>query len=313
MPISSALPPDEWPEIFARMDALLLTGGSDIDPALYGEQMAGSEEVDAERDRLELAAWRAAEERALPVLGICRGLQAINVFAGGSLIQDVPEHAGTSYGDGAAEIHNLVIDPDSRLARSIAAAAPEGLAATDEGDSSIELLVNTFHHQAIDHSRLAPSLRAVGWASSSHGRLVEAAESRDGRWIVGVQCHPERTDSTPERIRGALRGLRPSGSRGGGRSHRLGRVLPAAGPAPTGRRPPAGRAAYARARTPILTHPPTLSFARRGAADLGSGGLPVSRPARRLWCSFRCPFSISAIGPRPSSARRSASSTATSG
>ncbi len=202
LPISSAVPPDAWPELFARMDALFLTGGSDIDPALYGEQMAGSEEVDAERDRLELAAWRAAEERALPVLGVCRGLQAINVFAGGSLIQDVPEHAGTSYGDGAAEIHNLVIDPDSRLARSIAAAAPEGLAATDEGDSSIELLVNTFHHQAIDHSRLAPSLRAVGWASSSHGRLVEAAESRDGRWIVGVQCHPERTESTPSEFEG---------------------------------------------------------------------------------------------------------------
>jgi putative glutamine amidotransferase len=203
VPVDSASSDEERQGLFDEMAALFLTGGADIDPSFYHEEPDGSDDVDAARDRLELAAWRAAEERGLPVLGICRGLQAINVFAGGSLIQDVPDHAGTPYGQGLAQTHNMVIDPDSRLARAIAEAAPEGLAATDEADTSIELLVNTYHHQAIDHARLAPGLRAVGWAaSSSHGRLVEAAESRDGRWIVGVQCHPERTESTPQEFEG---------------------------------------------------------------------------------------------------------------
>lgn len=187
---------------FAKMEGLFLTGGADLDPGLYGEEPAGSKDVEPPRDRLELAAWKAAEARSLPVLGICRGLQAINVFAGGSLAQDLPDHAGTPYGKGPAQTHNLEIDPDSRLARAIAAASPEGLAATDENDATIELTVNTYHHQAVTPARLAPRLRAVAWAASSNGRIVEAAESRDGRWIVGVQCHPERTESTPDEFEG---------------------------------------------------------------------------------------------------------------
>jgi putative glutamine amidotransferase len=200
--VDSTMPEADRAALLGEMAGLLLTGGADIDPALYGEAAAGSEDVDAERDHLELAAWKAATTRAVPVLGICRGLQAINVFAGGSLVQDLPDHAGISYGDGPAAKHNMEIDPSSRLARALAAAAPDGLAATDEDDSSIELTVNTFHHQAVVESRLAPGLRAVGWATSSQGRIIEAAESRDGRWIVGVQCHPERTDSTPDEFEG---------------------------------------------------------------------------------------------------------------
>ena len=72
---------------FAAMDGLLLTGGADVDPALYGEELAGSVDIEPGRDALELAAWQAARERGRPVLGICRGVQAINVFAGGTLIQ----------------------------------------------------------------------------------------------------------------------------------------------------------------------------------------------------------------------------------
>jgi putative glutamine amidotransferase len=187
---------------FDGMAALFLTGGADVDPALYGEENLGSAEIDPARDQLELAAWKAAEARSLPVLGVCRGLQAINVFAGGTLLQDLPDHAGTPYGSGAAETHNMEIDPHSRLARALAAAAPEGLAATDADDPSVELTVNTYHHQAVTTDRLAPGLRAVGWASSSQGRIVEAAESRDERWIVAVQCHPERTESTPSEFEG---------------------------------------------------------------------------------------------------------------
>jgi putative glutamine amidotransferase len=188
--------------VFGLMDGLVLTGGPDLDPALYGEPAEGATDLDPDRDALEHIAWREAERRSVPIFGICRGLQAINVFSGGSLVQDVPSHAGTPYGQGPAKTHDLEIDPDSRLARAIAAASPEGLAATDEDDDSPELVVNTFHHQAVTQARLAKGLRAVGWASSEAGRLVEALESRDDRWIVGVQCHPERTDSTPDEFEG---------------------------------------------------------------------------------------------------------------
>jgi putative glutamine amidotransferase len=200
--IDSRTPAGERARLLSQMAGLLLTGGADVDPALYHEPRDGSQDVDADRDALEMEAWGEAERRGLPVFGICRGLQAINVFAGGSVVQDVPDHAGTPYGDGPARTHNMSIDPDSRLARAIASAAPEGLAATDGSDTSIELVVNTFHHQAIVGDRLAPGLRAVGWAASAQGRLVEAAESRDDRWVVGIQCHPERTDSTPAELEG---------------------------------------------------------------------------------------------------------------
>jgi putative glutamine amidotransferase len=200
--LSTATPEAERDGLIGEMTGLLLTGGADIDPALYREPPAGATDVDSARDGLEQVAWREAEQRSVPVFGICRGLQAINVFCGGGLLQDVPGHAGTPYGAGPAHTHSLEIDPDSRLARALAEGAPDGLATTDEDDATIELTVNTFHHQAVDHARLAPGLRAVGWAASEAGRLVEALESRDGRWLVAVQCHPERTDSTPEEFEG---------------------------------------------------------------------------------------------------------------
>jgi gamma-glutamyl-gamma-aminobutyrate hydrolase PuuD len=192
----------ERDRLFGEMAGLLLAGGSDMDPALYHDAPAGASDVDPARDELEAGAWQASQRRAVPVLGICRGLQAINVFSGGSLLQDVPDHAGTPYGQGPAKTHDMEIDPDSRLGRAVAASSPEGLAATDDEDSSIELTVNTYHHQAVDRTRLAPDLRAVGWAASKSGRLIEGLESRDDRWIVAVQCHPERTESTPDEFEG---------------------------------------------------------------------------------------------------------------
>jgi gamma-glutamyl-gamma-aminobutyrate hydrolase PuuD len=196
-------PAEERSRLFDTMDGLLLSGGAgDIDPALYGEATGGARNVDRARDDMELAAWRAAEQRWIPVLGICRGHQIINVFSGGGLIQDVPSHAGTPYGQGEALVHDLDIDPDSKLARAIAEAAPNGFAATEQADSILELAVNSFHHQAIDESRLARGLRAVAWAHSEAGRLVEGLESREDRWVVGVQCHPERLESTPEEFDG---------------------------------------------------------------------------------------------------------------
>jgi putative glutamine amidotransferase len=200
--LNVATPPPERDRLLAAMDGLLLTGGGDIDPSLYGEPVAGAIGIDPERDAMELAAWREAERRSLPVFGICRGFQAVNVFSGGKLLQDVPGHAGTPYGSGPAHTHDLEIDPASRLGRAIAGAAPDGLAAGDPDDSALQMQVNSFHHQAVDAAGLAPSLRSNAWAYCDVGRIVEGAESRDGRWIMGLQCHPERTDSTPEELDG---------------------------------------------------------------------------------------------------------------
>jgi putative glutamine amidotransferase len=201
--VNSSTPAAERDRLLREMTGLLLTGGAaDVDPALYHEPVAGATDLDPVRDELDRAAWREAERRSVPIFGICRGLQAINVFSGGSLLQDVPSHAGTPYGQGPAHTHNMEIDPDSRLGHALAEGSPEGLAATDEDDATIELVVNTYHHQAVDQARLAGGLRAVGWAASEAGRLVEALESRDDRWIVAVQCHPERTESTPDEFEG---------------------------------------------------------------------------------------------------------------
>ncbi len=201
-PISTVTPAKERDRLLGEMTGLVLTGGADVDPALYGEVVNGAVDINSARDALDRAAWSEAERRSLPVLGICRGLQAINVFSGGSLLQDVSGHAGPPYGEGPALTHDLEIDPNSRLGRALAQQSPEGLAATDEDDDTIELVVNSYHHQAVTHERVASGLRAVAWAASESGRLVEALESRDGRWVVGVQCHPERTESTPDEFEG---------------------------------------------------------------------------------------------------------------
>jgi gamma-glutamyl-gamma-aminobutyrate hydrolase PuuD len=201
-PVSVATGALDRDRFFATMAGLVLTGGPDLDPALYGEAVAGATDIDKGRDALDQIAWHAAEARNVPVFGVCRGLQAINVFSGGSLIQDVPSHSGTPYGAGPAKTHDMEIDPNSRLARALASGAPEGLAAADQDDDTPELVVNTYHHQAVTHATLAKDLRAVGWASSEAGRLVEALETRGSRWVVGVQCHPERTESTPDEFEG---------------------------------------------------------------------------------------------------------------
>ena len=170
---------------FAAMDGLLLTGGADIDPRRYGQLVRGAEGVDEARDELEAAAWAAAADRGVPVLGICRGLQAINVFSGGSLLQHVEGHAGPAWGSGSAATHPLRLVEGTRLASVLGPAE--------------ELEVNAYHHQGILEADLAPGLRAAAWADSSAGPLVEGVEAAgDGRFVVGVQCHPERTESTPD-------------------------------------------------------------------------------------------------------------------
>lgn len=173
---------------FASMEGLLLTGGPDIEPARYGHDRPGSAAVDPDRDELEAAAWAAAAARGLPVLGICRGLQAMNVFSGGSLLSHVDGHGGIPWGQGEAHTHPLRLVAGSRLARI--------LNPTAAGVGGV-VSVNSFHHQAIRPPDLAPGFVAAAHASSPAGDLVEAIEAADGPFRIGVQCHPERTESTP--------------------------------------------------------------------------------------------------------------------
>ena len=179
--------PSERAAAFESMDGLLLTGGADIDPARYGHPNLASVDIEPERDELEAEAWAAAATRNIPVLGICRGFQAINVFAGGTLIQDVPSHAGPGWTTGPARMHEVRIEPGSALA--------EALADGSERPAAVE--VNTYHHQGVGPADLAPGLRATAWATGPEGELVEALEEPGPRFVVGIQCHPERTEFSP--------------------------------------------------------------------------------------------------------------------
>jgi putative glutamine amidotransferase len=172
---------------FESMAGLLLTGGADIDPARYGRPNQGSVDLEPDRDTLEAEAYAAASARGVPILGVCRGFQAINVFSGGTLLQHVGGHVGAGWGHGPAREHALRLVPGSRLARILSPTRP-GAATT----------VNSYHHQAIRSSDLAAGLVASAWAGSPAGELVEGFEAVDGRFVLGVQCHPERTDSTPD-------------------------------------------------------------------------------------------------------------------
>ena len=170
---------------FSAMDGLLLTGGADLDPARYGEPLDGSRGIEAGRDALEAEAYRAATDAAVPVLGVCRGMQMLNVLSGGSLVQHLEGHAGLPYPSPEVARHPLGLVPGTRFAMIVG-----------EADG---MEVNSYHHQAVTPDRMAPGLRIAATAPHAGvGPLVEALESGDpDRWLIGVQCHPERTESSP--------------------------------------------------------------------------------------------------------------------
>ncbi len=171
---------------FATMDGLLLSGGADIDPARYNEPVDGAVGIEPARDALEWAALDAADRRGIPVFGICRGLQFLNVHRGGSLLQHVEGQVGAAYPATPALSHPLDVQRGSRLA-----------AILEVGDRSAPLAVNSYHHQAVSPDRLAPTLRASAFTDSPRGTLIEGLEEPGERFVLGVQCHPERTESSP--------------------------------------------------------------------------------------------------------------------
>jgi putative glutamine amidotransferase len=174
-------PNDLAPEEF---DGLCLTGGGDIDPARYGEVNIKSDDIDPDRDALELALLERALARDIPVLGICRGFQLINVHLGGSLEQHHLGHAPKYPPEGAP----VADDPAGAAAvRHVVTAEPGTKLATACGDEAF--VVNSSHHQVVTADRLATEL----FATARVGELVEALESPSHRWVVAVQWHPERT------------------------------------------------------------------------------------------------------------------------
>ena len=174
---------DAVPSYAEAIDGLLVIGGADLDPEVYGAEPAPETEATyRERDEFELAMVQRALDRGIPVLGICRGMQVLNVALGGTLRQDIGGPDGQTIHrrrlgsfDGTENHVELV---EGSLA---ARAAGEGLH-----------VAHCHHHQAID--RLADGLVVTGRAVEDG--LAEAVEAADGRWVLGVQWHPEARDES---------------------------------------------------------------------------------------------------------------------
>ena len=182
------LPPDpeaaEAPrELLDRVDALVLAGGSDVDPGCYGaDPHPRTVRTRPERDRFEFALAREALARGLPLLGICRGMQVLNVARGGTLVQHLPEELGDDRHLTAPGIwaeHGVRLQPDSLAARAARAE---------------HVTVTTHHHQGI--GELGEGLVATGW--SEEDEIVEAIELPSAGFALGVLWHPEQ-DAT-ERV-----------------------------------------------------------------------------------------------------------------
>lgn len=160
---------------------LVLTGGEDVDPALYGQAPHPElSTVNRARDEIELAALKAALARGIPILAICRGLQILNVGLGGTLFQDLPsQRAG-----------GLLHEQTAPVGHRWHHASVEGGSGLETIFGTRELFINSFHHQGID--ALAPGLRAVVWAEDG---LIEGVEGTGHPWLYGVQWHPERGEA----------------------------------------------------------------------------------------------------------------------
>jgi putative glutamine amidotransferase len=160
-------------ELLERADALILNGGTDVAPQLYGaEPLERTDAPNRGRDDFELRLARGALERAVPVLGVCRGMQVLNVACGGTLVQDLGDGGPVKHyvrDPWDAPVHDVAIEPGSCLARAFGS-----------GTS-----VNSVHHQAID--QIGAPLRATARAEDG---VIEAIEDEHGR-VVGVQWHPE--------------------------------------------------------------------------------------------------------------------------
>ena len=173
-----ALGPETLQAIFSRLDGLFLAGGGDVNPACYGVPAhEKTHDIDDLRDQTELLLARWALEADQPLLGVCRGVQTLNVSAGGTLLQDVaalvPQAIRHQYAPEKPRsyvAHELETVPDTRLASILGAVAH----------------VNSFHHQAVERAGEGFIVSAV-----APDGVIEAIEGRGQRFAIGVQWHPE--------------------------------------------------------------------------------------------------------------------------
>ncbi|QSO55160.1 gamma-glutamyl-gamma-aminobutyrate hydrolase family protein [Alicyclobacillus curvatus] len=186
--------------LIQRLDGLLLSGGEDIDPLMFGEQpRRGLGSVVPERDALEKALIEGMMEQGKPIFAICRGIQVLNAVLGGTLYQDLPsqwpsdiQHSQKARRNHLS--HALTIDTASKLHTLL-------------GEQS-EVYCNSFHHQAVKDC--APGLRPVAWDRDG---LIEAVEHETADFVVAVQWHPENLWRTTPYYHGLFRGFVEASSR----------------------------------------------------------------------------------------------------
>lgn len=162
-------------------DCLILPGGGDITPAFFGERNTDSYNIDTELDILQFQALDYAIRRAMPVLGICKGMQVINVAFGGTIIQDIPTAAFHRYIN-RDQYHTTIIAEQSCLYELYGRTA----------------VVNSAHHQAVGH--LGTDLKAIQWCPTDH---CTEALIHNKLPILGLQWHPERLDASQTTLNGA--------------------------------------------------------------------------------------------------------------
>lgn len=167
-----------------RFDGVVIAGGDDVDPALYGREVlsAGKVKVDAGRDSIDFPVFEEAWREGVPALGICRGLQVMNVARGGTLIQHLPLESPS---------HIEHRQPKKPNRRDHPVSIREGTRLSEIAGSP-EIDVNSRHHQAVDH----PAEDFVITATAPDG-VIEGLEARDGRWLIAVQWHPENLHDDP--------------------------------------------------------------------------------------------------------------------
>jgi putative glutamine amidotransferase len=182
--VAIMLPPDpnaDPDQLLDVVDGLILAGGRDIDPATYGaERDETTDEPHTLRDAFEIALAQRAMERDIPLLGVCRGMQLMNIARGGTLVQDLPAHLGHRRTVGTFDGN----DHPVRL-------APGSLAARAAGEERHGTL--SHHHQGIE--RVGDGLAVSGW--SDDDELPEALEDPELRFALGVQWHPEADPDSP--------------------------------------------------------------------------------------------------------------------
>lgn len=187
VPVSLFDGDDEAELLAQRLDGLLLSGGDDLDPVLYGQSNMGSRGVDAGRDALEFALTRAFLHTGKPLLGICRGMQVLAAALGGTLIQDIPSQLGIPHPFG--QRHDITVRPGTFLADFLPQQAE----------------VNSTHHQSVD--RLPQGFLL---AAAAPDGVIEAMQEASGAPVYGVQFHPERLFREDERMVALFRLLKSS-------------------------------------------------------------------------------------------------------